>query len=87
MITAWLSVGFVIKLEFYVNNLCVGGVSGNLVGSYHVRAIRPALDDAKRLMRGARNNAELCRHALKLRWWPDALTTEPTGLVVDLDWA
>lgn len=62
-------------------------MAGNLTGSFHVRVIRPAFDDANRLMRRVRDRMELRRHALKLRYWPDAVTTESSGLVVDLDWS
>lgn len=62
-------------------------MAGNLVGRFHVRAIRPAFDDANRLMRRSRDRAELRRHALKLRYWPDDVTIEKSGIVVDLDWS
>jgi hypothetical protein len=59
----------------------------NLTGRYHVRALRSALKTGRHIMPKSRDRAELRRHALKLRYWPDNVTMEPSGQVVDLDWS
>jgi len=58
-----------------------------LTGSFFVRAIRPAFADVNHLFNRTRDKIEVRRHALKLRYWPDSITTEPSGQVVDLDWS
>jgi hypothetical protein len=58
-----------------------------LTGRYFVRAIRPAFDDVHRLFSRTRDKIEVRRHALKLRDWPDAIVTEESGQVVDLDFS
>ncbi|MFN7289270.1 MAG: hypothetical protein ACK5YR_05785 [Pirellula sp.] len=53
---------------------------GSMTGSYYVRAIRPAFQDARHWLPAMRDRAVLRRHALKLRFWG------PVGMVEDLDW-
>ncbi len=43
---------------------------GNLTGVFHERVLRPALQDAHRIMPRMKDRAVLRRHALKLRYWP-----------------
>jgi hypothetical protein len=62
-------------------------MSDNLTGGFHVRATRPAFADVGRLFKKTRDSIEVRRHALKLRYWPDAFTTEASGQVFDLDWS
>jgi hypothetical protein len=62
-------------------------MSDSLTGTFLVRAFRPAFDDVNRLFNRTRDKIEVRRHALKLRYWPDSLTTELSGQVVDLDWS
>lgn len=62
-------------------------MADNLTGSFHVRALRPAFDDADHLFRRSRDRAELRRHALKLRFWPESTVAGPSGELVDLDWS
>lgn len=64
-----------------------GGLSDSLTGRFLVRAFRPAFDDVNRLFARTRDKIEIRRHALKLRYWPDANTVEVSGQVVDLDWS
>jgi hypothetical protein len=59
----------------------------NLTGSFYVRRLGAANDDADRLFRRTRDWAALRRQALKLRYWPSPRTTESSGQVVDLDWS
>jgi len=62
-------------------------MADSLTGSFFVRAIRPAFADVNHLFNRTRDKIEVRRHALKLRYWPDSITTEPSGQVVDLDWS
>lgn len=59
---------------------------GNLTGRFHIRVLRPALQDAHRLMPRMKDRAILRRHALKLRYWPNPHPESESGLVLDLDW-
>ncbi len=61
-------------------------MSENLTGKYLVKALRPAFRDAHRLCPRAREQAELRRHALKLRFWPEHHPTDESGKLLDLDW-
>jgi hypothetical protein len=70
-----------------VDNAEAEGMANSLTGKFLVRAFRPAFDDVNRLFVRTRDKIELRRHALKLRYWPDSITTEPSGQVVDLDWS
>jgi len=63
------------------------GMAGSLTGDFFVRVFRPAFDDVRGLFHRTRDNIEVRRHALKLRYWPESLTTEDSGHVVDLDWS
>jgi len=63
------------------------GVGDSLSGNFFVRAFRPAFDDVHRLFDRTRDKIEVRRHALKLRYWPESLTAEASGQVVDLDWS
>lgn len=60
---------------------------GNLTGNYFVRAIRSALDDARRWMPRRKHQAELRRQALKLRFWPERHPEDDTRQLLDLDWS
>ena len=62
-------------------------MADSLTGDFRVRAIRPAFTDVHRLFNRTRDKIEVRRHALKLRYWPDSLTTEASGQVIDLDWS
>jgi hypothetical protein len=62
-------------------------MDNSLTGDFFVRAFRPAFDDVRGLFKRTRDTVEVRRHALKLRYWPDSLTTEPSGQAVDLDWS
>jgi hypothetical protein len=62
-------------------------VGDSLSGNFFVRAFRPAFDDVHRLFNRTRDKIEVRRHALKLRYWPESLTTESSGQVIDLDWS
>ena len=62
-------------------------MADSLAGNFFVRAFRPAFDDVHRLFTRTRDKIEVRRQALKLRHWPEPLTTEPSGQVVDLDWS
>ena len=59
----------------------------NLTGSYLVRAIRPAFHDAHKWLPRAKDRAELRRHALKLRFWPEKHPEDQNGVVLDVDWS
>lgn len=59
---------------------------GNLTGTYLVRAGRWAFQDVQRLFPKARDRAELRRHALKLRFWPNCRPEDSNGQLLDLDW-
>lgn len=59
----------------------------NLTGRYRVRAIRPAFQDVRRLCKRTRDQLEVRRHALKLRYWPEKNPTDSNGRVLDLDWS
>ena len=58
-----------------------------LEGRYRVRAISPALNEVWRLCNRMKENAEIRRHALKLRFWPDNHPTTDSGEVLDLNWS
>jgi hypothetical protein len=60
---------------------------GNLVGNYFVRAIRPAFHDAHKWLPKASDRAELRRHALKLRFWPERHPVTESGELLDLNWS
>ena len=62
-------------------------MADSLTGNFFVRAFRPAFDDVRGLFHQTRDNIEVRRHALKLRYWPQSMTTEPSGQVIDLDWS
>lgn len=62
-------------------------VGEHLTGNYHVRAIRPALQEAGRLCNRMRENMEIRRHALKLRYWPEQHPQDDSGQLLDLDWS
>jgi hypothetical protein len=62
-------------------------MADHLTGSFHVRAIRPAFADVKKLVKRTRDSIEIRRHALKLRYWPDSVTEVQMGQVIDLDWS
>lgn len=64
-----------------------GALGGSLTGNYHVRAIRPAFHDARRCLPRMRDRAELRRHALKLRFWPERWPADDNGQILDLDWS
>lgn len=59
----------------------------HLTGNFRVRAIFPSFDDANRLFEKVRDKMEVRRHALKLRYWPEANPTDQSGKVLDLDWS
>jgi hypothetical protein len=58
-----------------------------LTGNYRVRAIRPALVEVSRLCNRTRENIEIRRHALKLRFWPERSPEDDAGILLDLDWS
>ncbi len=58
----------------------------HLTGSYFVRALRPAFQDAKKWLPAVKDRAILRRHALKLRFWPQPQPKDEGGNVLDLDW-
>jgi hypothetical protein len=60
---------------------------GNLTGSYHVRALRPAFHDAHKWLPKSKDRAELRRHSLKLRFWPEKSPKDERGQLLDLDWS
>ena len=62
-------------------------MTGNLTGRYHVRICRSAFMDGHKICPRSRERAELRRHALKLRFWPNPKPEELTGMVMDLDWS
>jgi hypothetical protein len=62
-------------------------VGEHLTGSFRVRALRPALGEVFRLCDRWSENAEIRRHALKLRYWPEKCAEDESGVVVDLDWS
>jgi len=59
----------------------------NLTGSYLIRAIRPAFRDAHKWLPRTRDRAELRRHSLKLRFWPEKHLEDQNGVILDLDWS
>ena len=61
-------------------------MSTGVTGTYLVRALLSAFDDAHRVLPRTRDRAELRRHALKLRFWPDR-TGVHNGQLMDLDWS
>ncbi len=61
-------------------------MSGNLTGSYRVRALRTAFDDVRRLCPKTKDRLAIRRHALKLRYWPRNHPTNEAGRLLDLDW-
>lgn len=58
-----------------------------LTGNFHVRALRPAFHDARRRLPRMRDRAELRRHSLKLRFWPEKEPVDESGQLLDLDWS
>jgi hypothetical protein len=62
-------------------------MAGFLTGNYFIRAVRPFFADGDHLFVRTRGKIEFRRHSLKLRYWPEEFTTEPSGQVVDLDWS
>lgn len=58
-----------------------------LKGNFRVRAIRPAFSDVYRLCDNWSENAEIRRHSLKLRYWPDNHPEDESGQLLDLDWS
>jgi len=60
---------------------------GNLTGNYFVRAIRSAFHDARHWLPRRKHQAELRRHALKLRFWPERHPEDDNGQLLDLDWS
>jgi hypothetical protein len=63
------------------------GLTGNLTGNFLVRALRPAFHDARHWLPGTKDRAELRRHSLKLRFWPERRPTGDNGELLDLDWS
>ena len=59
----------------------------NLTGNYLVRALRPAFQEAHRCLPRMKDRAELRRHALRLRFWPEQHPEDDAGQVLDLDWS
>jgi len=59
----------------------------HLTGSFRVRALRPALGEVFRLCDRWSENAEIRRHALKLRYWPENYPEDESGTIVDLNWS
>lgn len=64
----------------------VDELPGNLTGIHLVRAGRWAFQEAQKLFPRARDRAELRRHALKLRFWPNCRAEDTEGQLLDLDW-
>jgi hypothetical protein len=62
-------------------------MADSLTGDFLVRVLRPAFDDVRGLFRRTRDNIELRRHALKLRYWPRSTEDQASGEVIDLDWS
>lgn len=62
-------------------------MSENLTGNRLVRAGRWAFQDAKKWLPRTKDRAELRRHALKLRFWPEHHPTDDNGTLLDLDWS
>ncbi|MEK6237505.1 MAG: hypothetical protein N2C14_22590, partial [Planctomycetales bacterium] len=58
----------------------------NLTGDHFVKALRPVFQDAHHWFPKTRDRAEIRRHALKLRFWPDSKPTDDNGQVLDLNW-
>ncbi len=58
-----------------------------LTGDFLVRVFRPAFDDVRSLFHRRRDNIEVRRHALKLRYWPQSNATELSEKIIDLDWS
>jgi len=58
-----------------------------LTGRYRVRAHSSALREAKRMFNRVGDRMEVRRHAMKLRFWPDAAPDAQQGQVMDLDWS
>lgn len=57
-----------------------------LTGSRHIKAFRPALAQARKLLRRDRDFFELRAQALKLRYWPQKTPTDSDGNLLDLNW-
>ena len=62
-------------------------MEGNLTGTYRVRAGRWAFQDAHKCLPRTRDRAELRRHALKLRFWPERSPETDDGQLLDLNWS
>jgi hypothetical protein len=58
----------------------------HLTGKYRVRSIHPALGEAYKLCNKWSENAEIRRHSLKLRYWPENHPMDDSGKILDLDW-
>jgi hypothetical protein len=56
-------------------------------GNRLVRLIHPAHKDCDRLLKSNRDHKIMRRHALKLRYWPEAHPKGPDGQLLDLDWS
>jgi len=60
---------------------------GSMTGTYYVRAVRPAFQDAKKCLPKMSDRAELRRQVLKLRFWGADGGIQEDGIVVDLNWS
>ncbi|MHB1557148.1 MAG: hypothetical protein ACYC61_06695 [Isosphaeraceae bacterium] len=57
-----------------------------LAGNYRIRALRSAFEDVRGLCPRIRDQMEIRRHALKLRYWPERHPADEAGKILDLDW-
>ena len=62
-------------------------MSAGLSGNRWVRRLGAVRADAGRYFPRARDDFEIRRHALKLRFWPSNQATDPSGRIIDLDWS
>jgi hypothetical protein len=62
-------------------------MSPGLSGNRWVRRLGAVRADTQRYFPRARDYFEIRRQALKLRFWPSPLTTDPSGRIIDLDWS
>jgi hypothetical protein len=61
-------------------------MADHLTGRYRVRVGRWALQESRKWLPRIRDRAELRRHALKLRFWPEIHPQDESGKLLDLDW-